>query len=1043
MACCGCCFAMRWIAFLLLLFCTQSPAAESLQLLAHTQFSLKHPELTQQEWQWIYGKKSLRLAAWKPVNPPYSLIPGRQDYSGIAADYLGIIAATLRLPVTVILYENREEALRALRLGTADVIAFAQHDALFSHLTLSQPWSTSLPVLVSRQGSDASPGTALRIGVDRDDSHAEDEKKRFPSALFIPFDYTRQALEAVTFGNLDLYLGDLITTQYLINQENLKELDVEIRHGVPAPAFSFAAIPDQRNWIVIINKLLSRIPQSTQAEIQQRWRGGSSARDKQELKPHLSQLEEKWLSENPQVTVSVLNDNFPLSYIDQQGQFQGILADVLSAIQKRVGLQFVIRREKKLTDAFAALRQGESEVLAGASLYSAQQQGLLASRAIFYSSRALVISRNAPADILPQRLAYLYGEQPEQKLHEYYPDSHLLAVNRWQEGLDKIVRGEADGMLMPLIVAEPLVNGRYAKQLRLTQGLWHEPLRVVLASAGKQYTLASILDKTLMSLPPEEMNAIISTKQSELPATISARHLPTSLPLGWLPVMVIPWLIALIWLIWRYLRQRKALQQAQHRVQQQNAFLATLSHEIRNPLSAINGMLELLCQPRSATHPDDDALRVAYEATDALLSLTSEILDFTRLEANRLILRPEPVSLRALLESVAAVYESIARQKNLRLLLAIDAALSRKVLADPLRLRQIVTNLLGNAIKFTSAGDILLEALCDEKPDALLFITLRVQDSGAGIDPATAQCLFQPFSQGESESVAQGSGMGLYISRSLARMMGGDIVLHSKPGKGSTFSVTLQLRQLEESDFSQPDVTPSSPSRRSLCVLVVDDQPANRFLLRQQLRWLGHEAIECTDLAQIADDITRYSPELVITDCLMPQQSGFTLTRNLKQRWPHLTIWGISADRDKQTLEAAAEAGMTICLPKPLTLGELQKQLDQLMQPVATLWSPAALPDALLSSTHYLPFLQMQITALDEALTDLACWQQDGQPPLSATLHRLQGGVALLGATQLTSLCQQPDPAPEMLQELISLTRLLRQELAEETTKITDGLTVK
>lgn len=1034
---------MRWIAFLLLLFCTQSPAAESLQLLTHTQFSIKHPELTQQEWQWIYGKKSLRLAAWKPVNPPYSLIPGRQDYCGIAADYLGIIAATLRLPVTVTLYENREEALRALRLGTADVIAFAQHDAPYSHLALSHPWSTSLPVLVSRQGSDASSGTALRIGIDRDDSQAEDDKKRFPSALFIPFDYTRQALEAVTFGNLDLYLGDLITTQYLINQENLKKLDVEVRHGVPAPAFSFAAIPDQRNWIVIINKLLSRIPQSTQAEIQQRWRGGSSASDKQELKPQLSQLEEKWLSENPQVTVSVLDDNFPLSYTDQQGQFQGILADVLAAIQKRIGLQFVIRREKKLTDAFAALRQGESQVLAGTSLYSAQQQGLLASRAMFYSSRALVVSRNASMDILPQRLAYLYGEQPEEKLREYYPDSQLLAVNRWQQGLDKILRGEADGMLMPLIVAEPLVTGRYAKQLRLAQGLWHEPLRVVLATAGKQYTLASILDKTLMSLPPEEMNAIISTKQSELPATISARHLPASLPLVWLPVMVIPWLIALIWLVWRYLRQRRALQQAQHRVQQQNAFLATLSHEIRNPLSAINGMLELLCQQRSAAHPDDDALRVAHEATEALLNLTSEILDFNRLEANRLILRPEPVSLRALLESVAAVYESIARQKNLRLLLAIDAALSRRVLADPLRLRQIVTNLLGNAIKFTSAGDILLEALCDEKPDALLFITLRVQDSGAGIDPATAQCLFQPFSQGESGSVAQGSGMGLYISRSLARMMGGDIVLHSEPGKGSTFSVTLQLRPVEESDITQPDRAPASQSRRSLCVLVVDDQPANRFLLRQQLRWLGHEAIECAEIAQIADDITRYSPELIITDYHMPQQSGFTLTRNLKQRWPQLTVWGITADREKQTLEAAAEAGMAICLPKPLTLGELQQQLDQFMQPVATLWSPSALPDALLSSTHYLPFLQMQITALDEALADLACWQQDGQPPLSATLHRLQGGVALLGATQLTSLCQQPDPDPEMLQELITLTRLLRQELLEETTKIRDGLTAK
>ncbi|MGK3143073.1 ATP-binding protein [Pantoea sp. C2G6] len=1034
------------LLWLLLCICHVAQAAEPRQLLSHTQLSLENPGLTQQEWQWIYSKKALRYAAWRPVSPPFALIPGRQDYSGIVADYLGIIAFNLRLPVTVTLYDNREEALRALRLGTADVIAFAQRDAPFSHLALSQPWSTSLPVLVSRKGSDATPNAALRIGVDHDDSDAEKEKKRFPAARFIPFDYTREALEALTYDKIDLYLGNRTATQYLINQENLKEFDMQVRDGAPARTFAFAALPEQRQWIEIINKLLARIPASTQAEIQRRWRGGSAASDGKALRPQLSQFEQKWLSQHPQVTVSVLDNNFPLSYTDQQGQLQGIIADVLAAVQRRAGLEFVIHREKNLSDAFTSLRRDESQVLAGTSLYSAQQQGLLASRAIFYSSRTLVVRQDAASDAPPRRLVYLDGEQPEDKLREYYPTSQLIAVKGWQQGLDKIVRGEADAMHMPLIVAKPLIEARYAKQLRLVQGLWHEPLRLVLATSDKQYTLASILDKTLMSLPPEEMNAIISSDNARLPAPAPALHLPRAIPFGWLLLIVLSAIISVSWLLWRYQRQQTMLQQARHRIRQQNAFLATLSHEIRNPVSAISGMLELLRQQRAEARGDDDALRVAHEATESLLSLTSEILDFTRLEANRLILRPEPLSLRALLESIAAIYETIARQKNLRLLLAIDAALNPKVLADPLRLRQIVINLLGNAIKFTSAGDIRLEALADEQPQGLLHVTLRVRDSGAGIDPATAQRLFQPFSQGENEGPAQGSGMGLYIARSLARMMGGDLILQSEPGAGSTFIVTLQLRLVEESDTAAsviPPPSPASSARRTLCVLVVDDQPANRFLLLQQLRWLGHKAIECTDVQHVAEYVTRYAPELVITDCHMPQLSGFTLTRNLKQRWPNLTIWGITADRDKPLPEAAAAAGMALCLAKPLTLEALQQQLNHFIQPVATLWSPDALPAALLSGENYLPFLQMQITALDEALEDLARWQQSGEPPLNATLHRLYGGVSLLGATQLAACCQQPSYPPEVLEELIGITRALRQELIEETTKIRESLTAK
>ncbi|MGJ0192206.1 ATP-binding protein [Pantoea sp. RRHST58] len=1034
---------MRILVLLMLLWCAVSQAKENRELLAHTSFSLSNPGLSQREWQWINSRKTLRYAAWRPVKPPFELISGRQDYSGIVADYLGIITASLHIPVTITFYASKEEALQALKLGTADIIAFAQPVSSFSGLTLSRPWTSSPSVVVSRSKHKQQAGSALRVGIDQDDARLTEKKNDFPAARWIPFKYPRQALEALAFGNLDFYLGSQVTTQYLINLENLQQLDVQIRSNVPPLTFSFAAIREQRTWITIIDKLMAHIPQATHLEIQQRW-GGDNLRHSQSP-ALLSSLEKKWLSQNQRINVVVPENNFPVSYFDRRGQLKGIVADLLALMQQRIGVEFVINRKPYPADALASVKKGESQLMAATSLYSAQQHDLLTSRVLLYSSRVQVVRRQALSAGIPRRLAFLYGQQNEDKLHQYYPGSQLTGVHSWRQGLDKIVKGEADAMVMPLIIGGPLVAEHYDRQLKMTQGQWSEPLRMVMATAKNDYTLASILDKTLMSLPPEELNAIIS-KRRKPPAPLTRAGIPSAVP-AWLPlVTMLPFLGIACWLFWLWRQQHKALQLAHQRAQQQSTFITILSHEMRNSVSAVNGVLELLRQQLPFESTEQLSLQIAHEAAGSLLSLTNDMLDLTRLETNRLILRPEALSLRALLESVAAVYERIACQKKLRLRLLLDTTLNRKVLADPIRLRQILDNLLGNAVKFTHSGDIRLETQCNVISNNRLHLTVYIKDSGEGMDEATCQRLFHPFTQGTQTGNVQGSGMGLYISRSLARMMGGDIQLQSRPGEGSVFSLTLQLIMLDEPDFDIPAaVLPTqlaASKEQKLCILIVDDQPANRFLLLHQLRWLGHEAIECEEASLAGELVQQHHPQLVITDRCMPQQGGFELTQNLKSRWPELIIWGISAEWEAPALEAAAEAGMTACLSKPLTLEILQQHLSCLEQPAPKLWSPAALPSALLNDANLTPFLMMQISALDEALGHIASWQRSGQPELSPTLHRLYGGMVLLGATRIASLCQRPYSQPEELDELIEAAQALRQELSR-TTKHSDNPTAK
>ncbi|MBN2992539.1 transporter substrate-binding domain-containing protein, partial [Pseudomonas cedrina subsp. fulgida] len=299
-------------------------------------------------------------------------------------------------------------------------------------------------------------------------------------------------------------------------------------------------------------------------------------------------------------------------------------------------------------------------------------------------------------------------------------------------------------------------------------------------------------------------------------------------------------------------------------------FLATMSHEIRTPMNAVIGMIELAQKNAERGRVDQDALEVASMASRSLLELIGDILDIARIESGHLSLTLAPANLHELLASVVRVFEGLARDKGLQLQVELAPTTDRQVLIDPLRFKQVVSNVLGNAIKFTASGQVRLGAQCLPAGADHLNLRLYVEDTGIGISAEDQQRLFNPFIQGSNndQSARSGSGLGLVISRNLCEMMGGRLQLSSVLGKGTRVDVTLALALTTAASVSLPDER--VPPTQALNLLVVDDYPANRLLLSRQLSFLGHHIVSAEEGAEGLALWRAGSFDGVITDCNMP-----------------------------------------------------------------------------------------------------------------------------------------------------------------------------
>ncbi|GFZ85091.1 hypothetical protein GCM10011497_12690 [Elstera cyanobacteriorum] len=387
---------------------------------------------------------------------------------------------------------------------------------------------------------------------------------------------------------------------------------------------------------------------------------------------------------------------------------------------------------------------------------------------------------------------------------------------------------------------------------------------------------------------------------------------------------------------------REARQTAEAASAAKSAFLATMSHEIRTPMNGVLGMLGLL---RTVPLPAEalDYAETAHQSATALLAIIDDVLDITKLEAGRITLEPLPFRPSELLRSIVALFAPRVAERGVTLRLQTDASLELVYQSDPTRLRQILVNLLGNAVKFTPSGEITICGYTEPAADPaatpdLVRLVLEVRDTGIGIPLEQQALIFDRFTQSDQSITRRfgGTGLGLAISRELAQLMGGYISLASAPGEGSTFTVSLPVPKIDaaalEALTNSRKPAPASALDRPLSILLAEDNEINQRVVIALLRKAGHQVYCVASGRDALEALPEHAFDLVLMDIHMPEMDGLQATRLIRasgKPWARIPIIALTADALDESRQTHLAAGMNDTLAKPIDRDKLLQTLQR------------------------------------------------------------------------------------------------------------------
>lgn len=936
--------------------------------------------LTAAERAWLREHPRLRVytkTEWSPIDV-YSY---EGQFRGLSGDYLALIGQRLGIRFEFTASSTLAESLEALKDGRADLLpSVARTPQREAFMAFSSPYLDVPNVYVARRGVAAvgpdQTMAGLRVAAERGYAVIQLLHERHPQAAIVEFPDSAAALRGVSEGRADVYLGALPTTSHLVEKLLLTNLEIRSPWHSSLSALHLGVRKDQTVLLGILDKALASVTLAERQSIHRRWVPLHSLLAEPSPPLKLSEREHAFLSSLPALRVGYDVAHHPYTLRDANGEAAGMAFDYLKLMADKLGLPLARPYGSAWPEIYGKARRGEVDLLIAVSANAERGREFLFIGPWISTPNVLITRRDEPAvlsleQFFARKVAVLRDGQTKYLLSQLHPGMQLVEVDTRDALLAAVANGQADGAFVNATYAAPQLAQGLSAALKMAAFFPELNSDLYFAVRRDQPELAALLTRALDSLNDAERAEVLS-RWSPLPLPADVGGEARELVRRAVPFVIAIAAALLVSLVWAlHLRREVARRRVTehelarsrdeaHRLANQRAeFIAVASHEIRAPANAVLSALgQLARQPLSPAVAE--LARLAQRSAQTLSEFINNLLDLSKSDAGALRLVAQPDSLQITLQSAVEAMQASAEAKGLKLTLTLDERLAGHHLFDGFRLRQIALNLMSNAIRYTAAGQVAVQAEVtgetrgDDSSPRVQDLHLIFSDSGIGIPADKQPLLFQPYVQGgDTQSHREGgTGLGLALCKRLIDAMGGQVTLKSAPGQGTTVTVALRLPVVEQ--VGPPQAAPlqaaqaaAAPARQPVAelqpepppappgplrVLVADDDRVQQLLMSYLL-----ERLDCVvDVAHDGDDAARlwqqHGHPLVFTDLHMPGQDGLALARWLRAQAAGNMVWLVGTSADLDPIDAALSAGMDKLLQKPVPEAVLAELVEQLRQ---------------------------------------------------------------------------------------------------------------
>lgn len=912
-------------------------------------------KLSVAEEKWIRDNPIVKMAALKDW-PPFDFQDEKGRHVGIAAELAKLAASRVGLELSPV-FDDWDVLLRKLKAGQLDMVAsIYKTPEREQTLEFTDPYLELYDAIFTAETTtDVATAADLNgriVAVEKGFYTIDLLARSFPDIKLLVVKNTLEALKTVSIGKADAYIGTQYVGSHLIKKYVIPNLKTVGFFG-DDPNKIYIATPKRAPILRdIMNKALASISNDEKQEILKKFIILGGAAKQKTRTVNLTAKEKSWLAANQHMRFGVDPGYPPFEFIDEDGVFSGMSSDYIRLISERLGITMELVPDLTWVEVIKGIREGAIDFSPAVTNTPERAKSINFTRP-HMAFPVVIISRDDYAliaglnDLSGSKAALVKEFAVTDIINEKYQGIIANMVDTPLQALQSVASGKSDAAVMNLAVATYLIKKHSLANLKVAAPADIELPGLSFAVRKDWPEFVSILNKALASITPEEESAI-RAKWAQVSYNTGI-NLQLVLQVGGVAAFIL--IIIIIWnrSLQREVRQRKlaeehmelAKNEAERLTQAKSDFVAAISHEVRTPMNGVLGMARLLTE-MDLDKEQRECVDTIAASGEALITIVNDLLDLSKLDANRLEIENIPFVVDDVVQQTMALMKSPADEKGLLFTQAVDDKIPAVMVGDPHRLRQIILNLISNAVKFTDKGSVVVSAKLESQDSNDAYITFSVRDTGRGIQADALNKLFSKYTQSSVEVARKygGTGLGLAICRRLADLMGGKIVVESVVGNGSTFSLTLPfaIGRAEDVDLLkdgriniiQSVNTNVEQAQKPLQVLQAEDNQTNRAVVERVLTRVGHTVTSVENGEQAVREAMTGAYDVVLMDRHMPVMDGLEATRRIRADdgvVASIPIIGITAGAGQDEIAACFDAGMDECLIKPIDPRHLRSLL--------------------------------------------------------------------------------------------------------------------